>query len=460
MSKLDKFAMALIRWPILWGSLASLGFYAILHEGYFAGEFSQRYFQSHPVVYVVMTMFFIGMAALLVKGLDLFSQFVSLDRATLGPGPAGGQKTDEVDSLSQRLKAVVDRTSVNYLPRRLFDALDYVRRKGSADGLDEHLRYSSDLDAARMQSSYALVRIIIWAIPILGFLGTVIGITLAIAQLNGADIENSLPSVVHGLKIAFDTTALALALSIILMFSQFIADRFETQLLEQVDDRAAAELVGRFEELGAGTDPQAASVRRMAEAVIASSDRLVERQAKLWRGSLDAAQQQWTSTNAEVARHLETSLSAAGSHLDQLMTANTNRMEKALAGALAMGLKQHATALTEGERQLAEQHYQHWSEVQQALNTSTEAITTQHSELVKQGEILKQVIDATADVKTLEQTLNENLAALSTSHNFEETVLSLSAALQLLSAQLHATGQGAARVELHSKQRASASNAA
>jgi hypothetical protein len=463
--------MALIRWPLLWGGLASLGFYALIHEGYLDGEFARRYFTSHPVEHAEVTLFFIGLAALIVKGIDLASQFAGLDRVTLGEPPAHGQKIEEVGPLLDRLRKSAGNWRENYLPRRLSEALEYIRRKGSADTLDEHLRYASDLDAGRMQASYALVRIIIWAIPILGFLGTVIGITMAIAQLSPDSLESSLPEVVHGLQVAFDTTALALALSIVLMFAQFIADRFETQLLEQVDDRAAGELVGRFEEYGAATDPQAASIRRMADAVIDSTKQLVERQAELWRDSLDAAQAHWTTSSQNAAGQLEASLATAGEQLertldgagerlDQALSANTKRIEGALAGALAVGLKQHAAALTEAERELADKHYQQWREIKDALAASTEAVQNQHGELLKQSDALKQVIEAAGEVRSLERTLNDNLSALSATHNFEETVLSLSAALQLLSAQLHAAGPAAPRGERLSPSRPSAPHAA
>ncbi len=449
MSKLDRFAVTVIRLPVLWGCLAALGFYAAIDQGILSGEFVQRYFASHPVEYVTMAMFFVGIAALVVKGLDVAMQFAMLGQISLGAKVAGGQKVEEVPALLHRLEEQGGSPNDNYFLRRLREALEYVQRKGSADTLDEHLRYAADLDVGRMQASYALVRIIIWAIPILGFLGTVVGITLAIAQLNGGDLDKSLPQMIGALKIAFDTTALALGLSMILMFAQFIADRFETQLLGQVDERTAAELVGRFEEYGAATDPQAASVRRMADAVIAATGQLVERQAELWRASIDTAHQQWTE-----------STSAASAQLEETLLANTRRIEGALAGALATGLKQHADTLTAAEKELAQQQYARWQAVQQALTASTDALRGQQAEMLKQGEVLKEVLAATGEVRSLEQTLNDNLAALGASHNFEETVLSLSAAIQLLSTQLHGAGQGAARVELHAKKRPSANNAA
>ena len=60
----------------------------------------------------------------------------------------------------------------------------------------------------------------------MGFLGTVIGITVAIANLSPSQMEN-ITDVVAGLGTAFDTTATALGLSMVLMFSHFLVDRQE-----------------------------------------------------------------------------------------------------------------------------------------------------------------------------------------------------------------------------------------
>ena len=67
---------------------------------------------------------------------------------------------------------------------------------------------------AKSSTSFSIVRIIISTIPILGFLGTVIGITRAVAELaslvGDISFEVAINSVVSGLSVAFDTTALAL----------------------------------------------------------------------------------------------------------------------------------------------------------------------------------------------------------------------------------------------------------
>ena len=89
-----------------------------------------------------------------------------------------------------KLAEIPEADKKSFLPQRLKAALEGVCRKGSGDGLEDDLRFLSDIDAGRAHASHAMVRIIIWAIPILGFLGTVIGITMAIAGLDPKMLEN------------------------------------------------------------------------------------------------------------------------------------------------------------------------------------------------------------------------------------------------------------------------------
>jgi len=414
LNKSTNFYRMLSRSPILWGLLGVSGFYGLVHAGLVTGRFVERYFLSHPVEYVTATMFFIGLAALAIKLLDIAVQYQRLGEPLLGPIPPDGQPVAESQSMIARLQRHTQHRESEYLLRRVGEALEYLRRQGSADALEERLKYLADLDAARLHSSYALVRVIIWAIPILGFLGTVIGITLAIANLAPEALEESLPQVTAGLGVAFDTTALALGLSIMLMFAQFLTERAENGLLEQVDHRVDAELVGRFEQLAPAASGQLVAVRRMAESVLQAADGLVRRQAEIWQASIEAAGQRWT-------RMAETS---------------GKQLQAALAGALDESLQKHAAKLVEAEQSAAGQNHRHWDQVQQALTRSAEAAVSLHGALGGQAEVLGRAVEATGDVVRLEDALNRNLAELAGARNFEQTVISLAAAIHLLNGRL------------------------
>src|SRR5205823_5008010 len=133
------------------------------------------------------------------------------------PVPAG-----EARSLRQQLALQPARVRTTWLGRRLAGVLDFVQSRGSVQGLDDQMRCLADNDALALDGSYSLLRFISWAIPILGFLGTVLGITQAISGVTPEILEKSLSTVTDGLATAFDTTALALFLTMILMFVSFL----------------------------------------------------------------------------------------------------------------------------------------------------------------------------------------------------------------------------------------------
>lgn len=426
MNSWNRFSVALSRSPFLWGGLLSAGFYGLLHAGLLGSNLLEEYFASHPVEYVATTLFFVGLAALGVKWLDMVVQRQWLLRALLPPAPAGGESVEACGRMQRQLDEAAGQSCQDYLIRRLREALEHVRRKGQADTLEDQLKYLADLDAVRLHASYSLVRVIIWAIPILGFLGTVIGITMAIANLAPDAVEDSLPQVVGGLSVAFATTTQALALSIVLMFTQFLTERSETRLLEQVDQRAEAEMIGRFQLLPPGTDGQLAAVKLMADKVIEAADNLVRRQVELWQQSMQAAEARWSRATAD-----------AGAQLQQ-----------SLAKALDQSLGAHAERLTAAERSLAETSHRHWDKLSRTTADANRMLAEMQKAMADQAESLRQAVAAVGDVARLEDALNRNLGALAGAKNFEQTVNSLAAAIHLLNGRLEPAIGETPRVQL------------
>jgi biopolymer transport protein ExbB/TolQ len=409
-----------MRSPWLWGLVASAAFYACIFSGLLrplakgrVHDFLFRYCAGHPVEIVETALFFVGMAVLLLKWRDVAGQQTTSRESLLGP-PQTGQTADDCEQLLRRLHELPTRLMHTLLAMRLHEALRFVQRQGSADGLDQELKSLAELDEARAHSGYNLVRVIIGAIPILGFLGTVIGITLAIANLDPKALETSMTAVIAGLGVAFDTTALALALSMGLMFTQFVVDRSEQALLAQVEQRVSEELAERFRKTGTSSDPQMAAVRRMAESVIHAVGQIVQRQTELWEESLSAAQQRWS----------------------QLVSSSQQQVEAALTQAVKAGLQSHTQQLVEAGRLLAEQNRQHALQMQEALTEGTRAVGSLQQEMSRQARTLQEVVSATADVVKAEDALRSNLAALAGAHNFAETIDSLAAVIHLLNARL------------------------
>ena len=113
----------------------------------------------------------------------------------------------EAEPLRVAFQRLPRRLQQTLLGRRVAGVLDFLHRRRSAAGLDDHIRTQADSDAIALESGGTLVRFITWAIPILGFLGTVLGVTDAVAGITPEMLEHSLSSVTDGLALAFDTTA-------------------------------------------------------------------------------------------------------------------------------------------------------------------------------------------------------------------------------------------------------------
>ena len=102
-----------------------------------------------------------------------------------------------------------------------------------------------DLIWKKSADFYILPRYLNWAIPILGFIGTVFGISLAadgiqqiISNQQGlAQLSSELGAAISPLGIAFDTTLIALSLSIVLTLLQTMLQRWENNLLSLYENR-------------------------------------------------------------------------------------------------------------------------------------------------------------------------------------------------------------------------------
>jgi biopolymer transport protein ExbB/TolQ len=419
-------------WPLIWGMAAWVGFYLLIRQGWIRNEIVLRYVAQHEIEFVETALFFIGFAALALKLLSVLSQYLTLGRVRLEPAPHGGQPVEESAALIDSLDELPGGVRSSFLARRLRKALEFVGLSGSADGLEEELRNLSDDDASHQHEGYALVRIIIWAIPMLGFLGTVIGITAALGDLSKDSLINSpdvaMDGLLSGLGLAFDTTALALSLSVVLMFLQFLIHRIELELLKAVDTRVELELAGRFQRLGSSRDPYVAALQRMSAQVIGTSEQLVARQAKLWESSMEVAHQRWS----------------------QLVDSSGKQLEDSLAGALDRTVKSHTAELVKAENAAAERNQRYAEQLKAALVQSAQIMKDQQSELVRQGQVLSRAVEAAGEVAGLQQALNQNLQTLAGAKNFEDTVMSLSAAIHLLNTRL-GNGQNAPTIHLTDK---------
>jgi hypothetical protein len=140
----------------------------------------------------------------------------------------------------------------------------------------------SDIDSIRIAGSYSLIKVFIWAIPILGFVGTVLGLSAAIGNFSGVmggakDIDalmGSLGGVTTGLGTSFDTTLLGLIYSILLSFPMSALQKGEDDSLNTIDAYCNDTLLPRLNDDGGHAGSQS------SPDVAKAMDRLVERVLK------------------------------------------------------------------------------------------------------------------------------------------------------------------------------------
>jgi biopolymer transport protein ExbB/TolQ len=196
------------------------------------------------VPYVAVFLFFVALWTLLEKIPLLARERSAFGLSLLPEATDGVIEAADAQQILNRIGRLTARQKSLLLVTRIRQALLRLNQLGTAEKLDDLLRYRADSDANAIESSYAAPKFIIWAIPVLGFVGTVIGISHGVQAFssliqNAADLDGlreSLKGVTYGLGQAFETTMLALCMSLALMLIMSLLQRKEDRLLAQLDD--------------------------------------------------------------------------------------------------------------------------------------------------------------------------------------------------------------------------------
>jgi biopolymer transport protein ExbB/TolQ len=376
---------------------------------------------SHPVECVEVVLFCCALGALAGKLWQHLRERRACRAEVLPAWDGQPVPASEAARLLAGLTRLPRRWQNTSLVNRASAALDFVARRGTAADLDDHLRDLADADAVAVENSYALVRFITWAIPILGFLGTVLGITEAIAGVTPEVLEQSLSTVTDGLALAFDSTALALCLTMVVMFVTHVVDRLEQNLLETVDRYVARHLAHRFERSSSEEGQVVEAVRQNTKLLLAATDGLVQRQAEVWARAL----QEVDRGRAEAEERLQ------------------ERMTAALETALERTLDSHARRLAALETQAVEQS----ARLVEQLSALAWAVQQQQAELARaveamaaQATVLASLQESEKQLVRLQETVSRNLETLAAAGSFEEAVHSLTGAVHLLTARVAAPG--------------------
>lgn len=388
------------------------GVLCLIWYGPFRDTPAPRYV-SHHVEQVEVLLFCCALSALGAKLWRSRAERAAFRAQRLPAWDGRAVPVTDAAPLREQWEALPPRLRRTMLAQRVAAVLDFLVSRRSANELDDQLRALADADSIALEGSYSLTRFITWAIPILGFLGTVLGITQAISGVTPEVLEKSLSTVTDGLALAFDTTALGLALTMLTMFASFIVERTEQGVLEAVDGYVDRHLAHRFERVAAEGSDLLAFFRRQTEQLVHATEELVRRQAEIWAHTLEEAARARAGVESQAAQRLTAGLEAA----------------------MARTLEAHAGRLDELEGHVADKSAKVADQVRELTAEIRNASAAQRDGLAQVAQALAALQADEGQLLRLQQTLHQNLEAVAGAGAFEQAVHSLTAAIHLLTAR-------------------------
>ncbi len=417
-------------WPVIAGGTAvAIALFTVvipaLSRHTMAGPFLERYFSGHALQQFTTLIFCIGISIPIARLFSLRRQRRAILVTQQLARESGWPAATAAENAQQQLADWLTTESAagltgTFMGERLQQLLQYVsHRRGNA--VAEHLRYLAELSVDQLNRSYQLVRTVTWAVPIVGFLGTVIGITMAIANVTPEQLDSSLPEVTSGLAVAFDTTAQALGLSLLLVFSTFLAERSEQNVLSDVEQFGIDMLLPTF-----SMQPDSGGVPG------AELNALVRQQLSSWSEAFATLQQNWQSSLLTQTEALSSALAA---ETEQTLERHRNHLELAenhYSNLLRGSSEQLATQF----RQSVESFTGRMETWQNALLTSSRDAAAQAEELHRLGRTMLQLTEAEERLAILQQQFNNSLESARVSESLEQAISSLNAAVAMLSSRV------------------------
>tara|TARA_R110002096_G_scaffold290041_2_gene484368 strand:+ start:779 stop:1639 length:861 start_codon:yes stop_codon:yes gene_type:complete len=238
---------------LLMGAVFTTAFYFALvplSKTYVAVMFRERGY----VPYCIATLFFWSLAILILKFFKLRLQRRTLSYAVVPDDPEFVLSPATVEEVTTRIVTSVDDPRHFVLFNRIEIALSNLRNLGRVTDVDEILRSQAEHDESVMETSYSLVQGFVWAIPVLGFIGTVQGLSSAIGSFGSVlasttelnDIKSSLQGVTSGLAVAFETTLEGLVAAMIIQLSLIALKKSEEDFLDDCKEYCVRNIVGRL----------------------------------------------------------------------------------------------------------------------------------------------------------------------------------------------------------------------
>ncbi len=228
---------------------------AFAHPDSAAGAFLlDRHTENFPYPFTIQNlmwlMFWIGCGELWVR----FNQAtLEMEQMTKGYLPEDDEvmlRARDLGAFYQQVRPLAEERPF-YLQRLIMRCILQFQGSHSVNQANSLLNSSLELFQHELELKYAMLRYLVWLIPTLGFIGTVVGIAFALdyaANIEDPQDPTLLAEITGRLGVAFYTTLLALVQSALLVFALHIAQSREEMALNQSGQYCLDHLINRLYE--------------------------------------------------------------------------------------------------------------------------------------------------------------------------------------------------------------------
>jgi biopolymer transport protein ExbB/TolQ len=235
------------------GILLSVTFYGMLVP-FRGSRLSEMFTERGPIPYCIVFFSSWSLAILFLKWRKLAFQRKSLTVTVVPTDHDFVLSSATVNIVVDRIYDTVDDPRYFVLFNRISIALSNLRNLGRVSDVDDILRSQAELNESALETSYAVLSGFVWAIPVLGFVGTVMGLSSAIGGFGEVlkstqdmeAIKGALQNVTGGLSIAFETTLEALDAALIIQLTITFLKKSEQEFLDDCTDYCARNVVNRL----------------------------------------------------------------------------------------------------------------------------------------------------------------------------------------------------------------------
>lgn len=206
----------------------------------------RNWFSVQAFMWVAM---FIGLGELWIRGRAMRAEQATLLSQLLPEDERSLLTADDLKSIYLKSRSMSRSAVLPTLVRRL--SMEF-RKSRSIDRVNGLLDSSLELFLHQLDLRYTLLRYVVWVIPTLGFVGTVIGIAdaMAFAGSGAVEMENLLSPTTQKLAVAFYTTLVALLQSGVLVFGMNSIQAGEEKAINDAGQYCLENLVMRLMEPG------------------------------------------------------------------------------------------------------------------------------------------------------------------------------------------------------------------